>query len=312
MINKLTYNLTAERQSTSELIGPASVKIIDQANVPTGPTGKPKVFIYAIALPLGLFMGVVLAFVFEYIDQTFKSPREVERVLETPVLGSLPKRKFMEAELIHNLDGKGLYAKAYKDLSDQMYLVMTDDDIKTILFATAEAKNDDAHVMANICLNLAHNGNKVLCIDANFRKPSIHKILKLDNEIGLADIITDKTELDEAVQEYNDDLFVLSAGNTQLNPITLLGSHKLRTLLELVNQRYDMIFVCTSNIAENKDAAILSRVINDLIIILIESYSRQQSVQTALMPILRNETRLTGAILTERVFVIPKPIYNRI
>ncbi|CAG1769427.1 hypothetical protein BAC3_00277 [uncultured bacterium] len=128
-IDKMTKNLTGGTLPAIEAIGPASVKIVEQALVPIVPTGKSKRLILLLAIGMSLFLGVILAFGFEYIDQTFKSPQDVETFLNLPLLGSIPKKGFRDNKLIADSKRMSAFIPPYQNLSDQIYLLMKDKNL---------------------------------------------------------------------------------------------------------------------------------------------------------------------------------------
>ena len=121
-IDKTTRNLTGETLPAIEAIGPASVKIIEQAQEPFEPAGISKRVTLLLALVMSVFLGIMLAFGFEYLDHTFKSPQEVETFLNLPLLGSIPKKGFKDGVLIKDSKRTEAFTQPYQNLSDQIYL----------------------------------------------------------------------------------------------------------------------------------------------------------------------------------------------
>lgn len=312
-INRLTARLSATILPTVEAIGPASVKVIDQAYVPVRPSGKPRLFMYLIALPLGLLLGFVLAFVFEYLDQSFRSPQDIEDTLGIPFLGSIPRRLIRSTGLIKNIAKEGPDTQAYHNLSDQIYLLMKDKKLSSLLLAATEDQEGDAVIVANLGMCLSQKtGYKVLIIDANLRDPAIHKIFKTQLTPGFSDVIEGKVSLPKAVQNVSSNLDILTSGKTALNPITVFSSRILTAVVDLARQEYELILVTSANLHRFKDAVMLSTHFRNVAFIINERKARRQAVKVAMTPFEAKEVNLIGVILNDRTYSIPQVIYDRV
>jgi len=299
-IEKMKKGLNGKPLSNIEAIGPASVKIIEQAQIPLKPAGTSKYLTIILALVMSLFLGVMLAFMLEYIDQTFKSPQDIEAFLNIPFLGSIPRKKKLRKESLHNL-------------SSQIYLLMKDKNLKSLLLTSALPKEGTTTIVANLAKHLSQKqGHKVLIIDANLRNPSMHKAFKISDKSGLADVLEGRTSFERAVQDIGSNLNVLTAGKTELNPITLLDSHRMSELLKTARERYEIILIDGANLKDSKDSIILANYVDSICFIINEGKTRKQVVKSAMASLEQKKVSLLGAILNNRTFVIPGFIYNKI
>ncbi|MCZ7622464.1 MAG: lipopolysaccharide biosynthesis protein, partial [Candidatus Kuenenia sp.] len=197
-IEKLTQNLTGATLPDIEAIGPASVKIIEQALVPLRSTSDKKKISIVLAFFMSIFLGIMFAFGLEYIDHTFKSPRDVETFLNLPLLGAIPKKWFRNKSLLRNTKKATVLNSSYHDLSDQIYLLMKDKKLKALLITAVSHLEGSTTIVANIGLSLAREGHKVLVIDANLKSPEIHEMFKIPNNSGLTHVLEGKIALEEA------------------------------------------------------------------------------------------------------------------
>ena len=299
-IEKMKKGLNGKPLSNIEAIGPASVKIIEQAQIPLKPAGPSKYLTIILALVMSLFLGVMLAFMLEYIDQTFKSPQDIEAFLNIPFLGSIPRKKKLRKESLHNL-------------SSQIYLLMKDKNLKSLLLTSALPKEGTTTIVANLAKHLSQKqGHKVLIIDANLRNPSMHKAFKISDKSGLADVLEGRTSFERAVQDIGSNLNVLTAGKTELNPITLLDSHRMSELLKTARERYEIVLIDGANLKDSKDSIILANYVDSICFIINEGKTRRQVVKSAMASLEQKKVSLLGAILNNRTFVIPGFIYNKI
>ncbi len=297
-IEKMNKSLNGQLVTDIEAIGPASVKIIEQASVPIKPKGLAKRFTMILAIFMSVFLAVMLAFTFEYLDQTFKSPQDIETYLNLPYLGFITKNS---------------EASEYHDLADQIYLLMQDKKLNTILFTAVQAQEGVTTTIINLGKYLSNAANhKTLIIDANLRAPSIHKFFKITQDNGLAEVLEGKTSFDKAVKDLGANLHVLAAGKTALNPITLLGSRAMSVLLKLAKENYEAVFIDCAELNGFKDSLILSSGLDGIALVVTEGKTRRQVVNAAIVPLKQKNANIIGVILRNRTYVIPKAIYDRV
>jgi Mrp family chromosome partitioning ATPase/capsular polysaccharide biosynthesis protein len=195
-IFSMTEKLSGEQLPELEAIGTASVKVIEQAIASMDPIGKPKMQILLIAIIASLCISIGLAVVYDlFLNQTFKSPSDIVKYIGLPLLGSIPIRKYKDDVLI-NTDkfnpskSEMLYSNFFEDLSDQLFIYMKVNKMKTILITSAFPKGGASTICANIGLTLAQKmHSKTLIIDANFRNPSIHKLFNIKDGSGLSNML---------------------------------------------------------------------------------------------------------------------------
>lgn len=296
-IDKMLKNLNGKPLPDIEAIGPASVKIVEQANIPLEPVGPSNLLIFILAIFMALFLGIMLAFVFEYLDQTFKSPQDIESYLNIPYLGSI------SAKAKH---------KSFDTLTEQILLIAKDKHLKTLLFTTASSGDDSIDLVVNLGRSLGEKEQiKVLVIDANFRQLSFKKYTNVSSGQGLVDVIEEKVTLEKSVQTLSKNLAILSSGKTSLNPITLLESGKMNLLLAEGVNKYDVVLITAPDLTQ-RDSVLLSTHVDGVILVVNEGKTRKQVVKSALAPLQEKKANILGVILNNRTFVIPKAIYDRV
>lgn len=223
-IDKMTRNLAGDTLSDLEAIGPATVKVIEQAQIPLRPIGVSKRITIIIALFMGIFVGVMLTFGLEYIDHTLKSPLDVETFLNLPLLGSLPRKGFKDKKLIKDKLRITPLAHFYQNLSDQVHILMKEKKVKSILITAASPSDGSTTIIANLGNFLSNkSGHKVLIIDANLKTPTMHKIFKISDSPGLIDIMEGRSSFEKAAYPVSPNLTVLPAGK---------ASHNLHTIVD--------------------------------------------------------------------------------
>ncbi|MCF6151597.1 MAG: polysaccharide biosynthesis tyrosine autokinase [Candidatus Kuenenia stuttgartiensis] len=312
-INTMAKNLSGVMLPNIEAIGPASVKIIEQARTPMLPAGRHKLLTVGIAFFMSIFLGAMIAFGFEYIDQTFKSPQEVERFFNAPLLGAIPRDITKKNGRIQDREKTILTHPTYHGLSEQLQLVMKEKNMKSVLITASTFLDGSSAITVNLCKHLSLDDRcKVLLIDANLRVPAIHKILKLSNERGLANVIEGTVPLSDAILNPCDNLFVLTAGETALNPVTLLDSQTLQDIIKKECGEYKMIIVDYPNMNYLKDVSIISSYMDGIVIVINEGKTKRPVIKTQVSRVETLKTNVIGAILNNRTFAIPDVIYRRI
>ncbi|TLD43525.1 MAG: Tyrosine-protein kinase EpsD [Candidatus Jettenia ecosi] len=224
-IDKMTRNLAGDTLPDLEAIGPATVKVIEQAQIPLRPIGISKRITMVIALFMGLFVGVMLTFGLEYIDHTLKSPLDVETFLNVPLLGSLPRKGFKDKKLIKDKRRTTPLAQFYHNLSDRVQILMKEKNVRSILITASSPSDGSTTIIANLGNFLSNKaGHKVLIIDANLKTPTMHKIFKISDNPGLIDIMEGRSTFEKAAYPVSHNLTVLPAGKAFNNSNTVVNS----------------------------------------------------------------------------------------
>ena len=244
-----------------EAIGPASVKIIGQAQSGARlKEGISKQLTLNMAFFMSLFLSVLLAFVFDYLDQTFKLPWEVEGFLNIPVLCSIPKRKSKDKLLISADNPKTTnYTQSFQALSNQISLLMKDKNLKSLLITDVEGSEGATILIANLGIFLAHKaGHRVLIIDANLRSPLISKIFNISNSKCLINVLEEKIQFEDAIQDLGSHLHVLPADVAVSNPVIILGSSMMSDVIKKAKEQYEIVLINCLDLNNFTDAVILS------------------------------------------------------
>lgn len=307
----MTKNLTGAPLSAIEAIGPASVKIVEQAQAPFEPNGRGKWVTLAIAFFMSILVGVMLVFGFEYIDQTFKSPQDVEAFFNLPVLGSIPQIGSKDTVFIRDIKQTNAYVLAYRDLSDQIYLLMKNNNLKSILITAASPFEGSNAIVANICAYLSEKaGHKVFVVDANLRAPALHKIFKISGASGLSTILEGKAGLSKVAQNNGNNLVILPAGETSLNPAILLDSEKVVDVIKEAKESSEVVIIDYANLKNIKDVAVLSAHVDGVILVVNEGQTRRHAIKALITPLEQRKSNIIGVILNNRTFAIPKILYR--
>jgi capsular exopolysaccharide synthesis family protein len=191
-----------------------------------------------------------------------KKAKEEETVVEAT--GMLSKN------LISHLDPKSLAAESYRTLRTKLHFSSVDKVIKTIVITSPTPADGKSTTGANLAVSLCQEGKKVLLIDGDLRKPKVHKYFGLANSVGLTDILSKDSSIEEAIQHISDieGLSILVSGTIPPNPAELMGSDRMKAFIEELKASYDIIIIDTPPVVQVTDALIASD-FADLILLVV-------------------------------------------
>jgi polysaccharide biosynthesis transport protein len=191
----------------------------------------------------GILLGVGLAFFLEYLDTSVKTMADVEKVLELPVLGIIPKG----TRLLTNIGEDSADAEAYRILSTNLEFRGNNVVARTISVVSGGASEGKSTTTCNLGITFAAAGQRALIVDADLRRPSQHQLLELDNRIGLSDYLAGAAQLGAVIQPTSvANLYFLASGSKATNIVSLLKSERMHELCASVKNEFDVIlFDCT-------------------------------------------------------------------
>lgn len=306
-------SLNGEILPDIDAMGPASVKIIQQAQYGQLSPGAPKLTLLIFAFITSVFVSIAFAYIFDYLDNTFKSPLEVERFLGIPVLGTIPMKK-PKNDLLKDIakSDSGNYIKSCHELSEHIWLGVREKKIKSLLIVDAEGLKATAKIVSNLATDLAGNQQrKVLLIDTNLRDTSISDIFDISNNPGLGDILEEKIPFEGALKELKSNLYALPSGNSIDNPVPFLESSRMSELLLNAREKFDMTLVYCADLKNYNDAMVLSSLMDGVVLVVNENKTHRMAFKSAITPLLEKENvNVVGIILNDRTYVIPNIIYK--
>jgi len=311
-IEELKKTLDGNPLSDMETLLPASVKIVEQAEVPDEPAEiKSKTGVLAVSFLGGLMLGVVLSLVTGFYDQRFKSPLELETFLKIPLLGSIPKVKKENKLLTEETKESSNYTKAFHNIAEQLYLLIRDKQLKTILVTGIESSKEIPVITANLAAYIGKKTNKnVLIINANLRTPGTIQAFNIPNSYGLGEVLEGKLGFEDAIHDIDGTISVLPAGNPTLNPLNLVTSSNMAAVIKKVSEIYEMVFVICDGLNDYQDAVVISSMLDGVVLVVNEEKDRKPVVKFAINPMEQRKANMLGAILNNRTYVIPDIVYR--
>jgi capsular exopolysaccharide synthesis family protein len=286
--------------STAAGISASNISIIDNAEVPTAPVSPKTKLNVALGMLLGLTLSAFVVLLREKFDDVVRSPDEVIRKLGLPLLNSVPRLRDGTSPQEALIDPRSALSEAYAALRASIDLSSASGAPRTLLITSsrqAEGKTTSAYAIAR---DFATIGRRVLLIDGDLRKPSLHRSLGVANSIGLANLLSRTGSLEEAIQttEYAN-LFFIGSGPLPPNPAELLSGPLLPALLENLKTNFDMIVIDGPPVLGLADAILLASNVEGTVFVIEANGSHRGHAKAALRRLLAANRNILGTILTK-------------
>jgi succinoglycan biosynthesis transport protein ExoP len=280
----------------------ASASVLDEAQVPTRPYSPRLGFNLAIALALFLAVSSVLIYVLELFNNTFAVPDQIESELKIPVLGIVPKAEATAnfSELLE--DERSPVSEAYRSLRTSLQFTGTDGHINTLLVTSSEPSEGKTTTAFKLAQDFAALGQNVLVIDCDLRRPAMHKMFKLENGIGLSNLLTNVGSNNVAGifrQTKYPKITFMSAGTIPPNPSDLLVSQKMGLTLHYCAKKYDMVVVDAPPVMGLSDAPILARQADATLLVVSAKQVPRKAARQALKRLKASGANIVGAAMTK-------------
>ena len=292
-----------------------NIRSVDKARVPTAPSEPNVPRNLTFALALGFTTGIGLAFLLEGIDNTVRTPEQAQVISGLPSLGMIPlgSKNGIEAaarrltvatsreavELVTQSRPQSQMAEAYRALRTSLLLTSLGGPPKVILVTSALPQEGKTTTSINTAIVLAQKGTRVLLIDADLRRPSIHKTLGMGPKTGLSNVLTGNATLQQAVvrSPLLPTLFILTAGTPPPNPAELLASSNMRDILAELREEYDHIIVDTPPTLSVTDAVVMSTRADAVVLVIRSGQTTKQALRRSRELLLQVNARVAGVLL---------------
>lgn len=280
-------------------LGASNINIVDRAMVPSSPFTPNLVRNLAIGLFLGLVLGVLVALVREFLDDTVKTPEDIEQRLRLPVLGVIPKVGRKQTTAAAAADLRSPFSEAYRSVRTALQF-STDRGVPRVLLITSASPSEGKSTTAlELARNFAKMGKKVLLVEADMRNPSLHRALDVRSEFGLSSLLAGAAGIRQVVLESGDEnLEVVLAGPLPPNPPELLSGSRMLSMLSVAAEKYDQVIIDGPPVLGIADAPILANISGGTLLVIHAGSSRTKAVQNALKRLAIARANVLGGLLT--------------
>jgi capsular exopolysaccharide synthesis family protein len=300
--NKLTEKLEELRISEAQEI--SSWKVLEPPLIPIKPSSpdiERSLITGAIA---GISLGVLFALILNRLDQRIRAVEEVREIIDIPLLASIPMTEVASLTSIISqgiLPTSSYYAfkESLSSLALNLRYLGTDNMMKVIAFTSSVPSEGKSTLTYNLAIILSALGYRVLLVDADMRKPTIHKLTKLSNKVGLSTALATPNPWQDIVQVADDkgNLHVLTSGSLPPNPMLLLESNKMTALLQEWRQEYDYVLLDTPPLIGITDAQCLTSKVDTFILVAAINRSTRSGILRALEVLSAARANVSGLLI---------------
>jgi succinoglycan biosynthesis transport protein ExoP len=305
------------------------ITVVEPAAVPSVPVSPRTTLNLALAMAVGLTLSIGAVLLLEYLDDSIRSPGEVRALLNAPILAAIGKingSNYVD-KLIAEREPRSPLTEAYRSLRTNLQFSSLDNPIHTIVVTSAGPSEGKSLTASNLAVVLAQAGLSVVLVDADLRRPVVHKVFGLKNNIGLTTWLVGQTTepavaaittagasggsrwlepspvnktgpLDAYIQASSTArLRVVTSGSLPPNPAEVLGSSRMHQFLEEINQVADIVILDSPPCVTVTDAVVLSRWVDGVILVLDQKNTSRQGLQRAHENLQTVGAKLLGAVI---------------
>jgi succinoglycan biosynthesis transport protein ExoP len=314
--NRAVYEALLQRENELRVASNSranNVRIVEKAEIPKGPITPTSRRTWLLSLAVGLVASVAVAYGLDYMNDTIKTPEDVTRILKMPFLGLIPSVRGDKHPVLASSHAPHEFGEAFRSLRTAIITRYPGEAAKTMVVSSAQPLEGKTTTACNIAMALAYGGARVLLIDADMRRPGLHRPLRLTNERGLSQILTGQARVRDVIQRTVDpNLLAITAGRTPPNPSELLASERMKTLLtNLAHGPFDWIVIDTPPVLAVTDAVILAPAVSGVTFVVGAEMTRRRLAERALETLLASHPRMVGVVLNKVDFARNKYYYSR-
>ena len=275
------------------------VVVVEPAQPPSEAIRPRRVLNTAVAAVGGCMIACVLAFLLEYLNDTLESDDDVRETLSLPSLGTIPFVKAWQKNgHVRVTAEERPTSEAFRILRTNIQFANVDSTVRTLLVTSSAPGEGKTSIVVNLGIAMAQDGRKVLLVDADLRRPQLHRAFEMLNITGLTSLLLNDAERQECIVETDiPNLYVLPSGPAPPNPSELLGSQRMAQLIEEFQAFADVVLFDVPPVLACADAMVLASQ-TDGVVLVIDSRSTRREAAIRALEMLRNvEAKVLGGIL---------------
>ena len=288
--------LLAEAQSTSTIV------INDPAipnRIPIAPQPLRSALLAAV---VGLMVAAGIIFLIEFLDDTIRDPQEITRRWGIPILGMIVSYKSSEGEaLVTVRHPRSPISEAFRSLRTNLQFAGVETPVRTLLVTSPSPSDGKTTIVANLASVIAQSGRNVVIVDADLRRPRIHKVFQLSNRVGLTDqFIRTQDRLDGSLKNTEvANLHAITSGNLPPNPSELLSSGRMSEILKLLSDQFNTVIIDSPPTLLVTDAMVLAQRVDGVLLVVKPSVTKWASLRQAIEQLQRVKANLLGVVVND-------------
>lgn len=280
-LKEKTYTTLLEQYEVvrvNEALRTNAVSVVESAFKPNAPSKPRHELNIALGAMVGLIGGIGLAFVFDNLDTTLHSTRQIEGVTKLPAIGRIPGTK--EPLKIVQMDAAYQpELESFRRLRTNLFASDSECPQHVLMVTSAERGEGKSTIASNLAISIAQSGRRVVLVDCDMRLSKMHELFEQPNKRGLTDVLTGNTELENTLQDTSfSRLQLMTSGSVPPNPTELLGSPQMKALLKDLTEQFDVVLLDTPALLSVTDAAVLVPLVDKVILVVTRSRSRKDAI----------------------------------
>jgi polysaccharide biosynthesis transport protein len=291
----------AKETGISSELKTSNIRIVDHAERPRTPVAPRTALNLIGALFGGLLLACGLAFFFEYVDNSLKTPEEVRTYLGLSTLGMVPAlnpKTWKGREPLINAGVPPNFAEAFRAMRTNVLFSAADDGARSLVVTSTGPGEGKTMVAANLAIGFAQAGQRVILIDADMRRPRLHDMFEQPQEPGLSNLMVGHAVVSATIRKSGvPGLWLLTAGRIPPNPAELLGSQRFRDFIQLISQHFDSVIIDSPPIMAVTDAAVASTAAAGLVFVVGAEMTSRHAARAAIEQLQHGHPRFLGAVL---------------
>jgi len=293
-----------EEARTTDVLRANRVYVVEPSSVPLKASAPNWILNLALGLAGGLAAGLGLAFLAEHMDRRLFTTDEIQFKTGLPIIGSIPATRWRNKRTIYNHQSPQL--EAFRRLRANVLTITGDATPHTLLVTSAQPREGKSTITANLAFALAKSGRRVVTVDANLRRPRLHKIFGLPNTGGLGAVLESETTLEDALQETSFEGVMVLVGGQSVSPVELLDSERMTHILDDLSRRFDLVLIDTPAFLAVTDAVPLIPKVDAVLLVVGRAVADGDCVQAACKQLTNVNAPLLGVVVNwargERTF----------
>lgn len=310
--NKELYKGLLQRMKEAGVsagITASNIQVVDQAEMPTKPFKPNKELNLLLAAVVGLFLGVGLAFFLEHLDDTVKTPEDLQDLIRLPSFGIIPEGAYERRKLLESNNSfpvelatfdfpRSMLSEAYRSIRTSILLSSSGNPPKIIAVSSPNPGEGKTTTVINTAIALSQTGVQVIIIDADMRKPRIHNILGKENGVGLSSFLSGNADLESTIQKSRvPNLYYVPSGPIPPNPSELLGSVLFKKMIESLGSRFSYMIIDSPPLLAFSDSVIISTNVDGVIMVVIGGKTPRETLKRSKEVLLQVDAKILGVVI---------------
>jgi capsular exopolysaccharide synthesis family protein len=274
------------------------VSLVEPALRPTVPVRPQTRFNVALAAMLGLMLGVGVAFLAEHLDTSIRSADALEVAGGAPVVGTIPLFEATEQPLPVVSEPRSVEAEAFRKLRTNLSFLGVDRGSLCCVVTSPSVGEGKSTVTANLAMAIAQSGLRVIVVEADLRRPTVHRLFGLQHRVGTTTVLLDHADVDDALQQLDEEpVAVLTSGQLPPNPSELLGSRPMGELVAELRRRADVVLIDSAPLLPVADPVVVSQFADGMLLVARAGSTTRDHIKAARAACDRGGARVLGVVL---------------